>query len=138
MNIGRRVRIFPGMRMEVFDTGKLVISDGVAIAQNFHVTCKDSIVIGAGTCIAANVCVTDIQHQYQGHAGLNILGNEDVSIPTIIGENCFIGFGAVIDAGSVLGDGCIVGANAYVRGCFPPRSIVASSRAKKVSSYEQT
>lgn len=132
---GKNVRIFPGARLEIFEDAILKIESDVAIAQNVHITCKKSIVIGAGTCIAANVCVTDIRHTFKNSDSINILGQEDRVSNTAIGKNCFIGYGAVIDSGTSLGDGCVVGANAYVSGVYPPYSVIASDRSKVRFNY---
>lgn len=42
-----------------------------------------------------------------------------------IGNNCWIGAGAVFLDGAELGDGCVVGANAVVTKKFPANVIVA-------------
>ena len=132
--IDERVRIFPLARIEVFSGGRLEISRNVAIAQSVHITCKNLVSIGEGACIAANVCITDISHQYFDK-DKNILEQEDKIKKTVIGRNCFIGYGAVIDAGTELGDGCIVGANAYVKGIFPSYSVIASEPARVIRNY---
>ncbi len=132
--LGRRVRFFPMARIEVFPEGRLVIGDNVAVAQSVHITCKRLITIGSGTCIAANVCITDIKHNYND-IEKNILAQTDEMSPTTIGENCFIGFGAVIDAGTTLGKGCIVGANAYLKGEYPAYSVIAAPPAKVIKNY---
>lgn len=56
---------------------------------------------------------------------------------TEIGENCFIGFGAAIQAGTVLGKQCIVGTNAVVRGEFPDYSVIVGAPAKVVKQYNK-
>ncbi|CCU72968.1 acyltransferase [Thalassolituus oleivorans] len=134
---GRRVRIFPNSRIEIFPGAVLDVHDDVAIAQGFHVTCKGHLVINSGVCIAANVCITDIKHSFKKVAGANILAQEDEVIKTSIGKNCFIGYGAVIDAGTVLGEGCIVGANAYVKGEYEAYSVIASAPATVKYRYQE-
>ena len=54
---------------------------------------------------------------------------------TQIGENCFIGSGAKILAGTILGNHCIVGTNSVVRGEFPVDSVIVGSPAKVVKAY---
>ena len=56
---------------------------------------------------------------------------------TKIGENCFIGYGAVIQAGTILGKQCIVGANAVVRGHFPDYCVMVGVPAKIVKRYDE-
>lgn len=54
---------------------------------------------------------------------------------TEIGENCFIGYGAAIQAGTVLGRQCIVGANSVVRGEFPDYCVIVGAPARIVKRY---
>lgn len=135
VSIGKKFRCFPGARVEVHDNGILIIKNNVAIAQNVHITCGNKIEISSGVCIAPNVCVTDIKHNYTD-IGKNILEQDDSYSETLIGKNCFLGYGAVIDHGVILGEGCIVSANSYVsKGDYPAYSIIAGNPAKVVKSY---
>lgn len=45
ISIGDCVRIFPGVRMEAIDDGKIQIGDSTAIEQNVHITS------GGGYCV---------------------------------------------------------------------------------------
>lgn len=137
MVIHKRVRIFPGLRAEVIgNNAELVINEDVAIAQNVHLTSAGKLVIGSQTTILANVFITNIEHPY-----------EDITTPTskqpfiikdtIIGEQCFIGIGASIQAGTILGKHCIVGTNAVVRGNFPDYCVIAGVPAKIIKKYNQ-
>lgn len=134
VSIGSRFRCFPGLRLEVFKNAQVSIGDNVAMGQNIHITCGKKIEIKSGVCIAASVCITDVVHTYN-QRDRNILECEDTYSETYIGENSFIGYGAVIDAGSRLGRGCVVGANAYVKGIFPDYSVVAGNPAKQIKVY---
>ncbi|HEL7629297.1 TPA: acyltransferase [Stenotrophomonas maltophilia] len=135
MSFGKKVRIFPGMRAECFENGLLTVGDDVSIGQNFHIICSSQLSIGSGCLISSGVFVTDTDHQY-----------EDISTPvahqpvtvraTSIGENCFLGVGARIQAGTTLGKGCVVGANAVVRGSFPPYSVLVGAPARAVRRYD--
>ena len=49
-----------------------------------------------------------------------------------IGDNCWIGTGAVFLDGAELGDGCVVGANAVVTKKFPDNVVVAGIPAKVI------
>ena len=64
------------------------------------------------------------------------MDQERIVKTTRIGENCFIGFGACIQAGTILGKQCIVGANAVVRGSFPDYSVVVGAPARIVKQYD--
>jgi acetyltransferase-like isoleucine patch superfamily enzyme len=52
----------------------------------------------------------------------------------ILGENCWVGMGAVLLAGTHLGEGCVVGAGAVVNFVAPPFSIIAGNPARVVGS----
>lgn len=56
---------------------------------------------------------------------------------TVIGDGCYIGYGAVILAGTTLGKQCIVGANSVVRGDFPDYSVLAGAPARIVKKYNR-
>ena len=138
ISIGNKVRIYPGVRMETHSNGKIEIQDDVSIGQNFHITSggDEKIIIGKKTTISGNVFVTNIDHKYQ-EIGKHILEQPFLIKKTEIGENCFIGYGACIQAGTILGKQCIVGANAVVRGVFPDYSVIVGVPAKVVKQYKQ-
>lgn len=47
-----------------------------------------------------------------------------------MGDNCFVGAGAIILPGTTIGNYCIVGAGAVVKGTFPDYSVIAGNPAK--------
>lgn len=135
INIGEHVHILPGLRIEaVSKDSKITICDRVAIAQNVHITAGGNLVIGKGASILANVCITDIDHDYSS-IDVNIRTQPYIISKTEIGENCMIGFGSVILAGTCLGNQCIVAANSVVRGIFPDFCVIAGSPAKIIKQY---
>lgn len=135
--IEKRVRIFPYFRMEVLDkNSSLIIRENTSIGQNFHIISGggNNLVVGKNTTISANVFITNTEHEYKNidkHIMLQPLKYRD----TNIGENCFIGFGSVIQSGTVLGKHCVVGSNSVVRGTFPEYSVIVGSPAKVVKRY---
>ena len=133
--IGDRVRIYPGSRLETHDGGKIIIEDNCSIAQNFHITsAKSELRIGKNTTISGNVFITNIDHEYK-NVGEHILDQPMIVKETVIGQNCFIGYGAAIQAGTILGKQCIVGTNAVVRGIFPDYSVLVGVPARIVKRY---
>lgn len=133
--IGRKVRIFPNIRLETHFEGKIVIKDNVGIAQNVHITAMGDLEIGEGSTILANVYITDIKHCYT-EIGKPILDQPLIYESTKIGSNCFVGMGACIQAGTVLGNQCIVGANSVVKGNFPDNCVLAGVPAKIIKRYD--
>ena len=132
--IGKRVRIFPSVRMEAIGEGKIEIHDDVAIGQNFHCTSAGRLIIGKKTTISGNVFITNIDHDYR-MIDQHILEQPMLIRETRIGENCFIGYGASIQAGTILGKQCIVGTNSVVRGSFPDYSVIAGVPARVIKRY---
>lgn len=135
IRIGNKVRIFPGVRIETHSGGQIKIDEDVSIGQNFHITsAEQELRIGARTTISGNVFITNIDHDYT-EIDIHILKQKYIINKTEIGENCFIGYGAAIQAGTILGKQCIVGANSVVRGVFPDYSVIVGAPARIVKQY---
>lgn len=132
---GKRVRIFPHVRLEAMKNGGIEFGNNVYIGQNCHITSEDSIIkIGDGTAVMANVCITNIDHVYIDPFKPVLEQGYETKLTTI-GNNCFIGHGAVIQAGTQLGNHCIVGAGAVVKGFFPDNCVLVGIPAKIVKKY---
>jgi len=133
--IAKRVRIFPGIRMEcIGQNSKIIIKENVSIGHNLHLTAGCILEIGANSTISANVLITDISHEYQ-EIDKHIMEQSLIIRKTLIGENCFIGYGAVLDAGTILGKQCIVGSNAVLKGEYADYSVIAGIPAKVIKHY---
>ena len=137
--IGKRVRIFPSARIEVLDkNSSIIFNDNISIAQGLHIICggNQELKIGKNTTFSANVFITNVDHEYQ-KIDIHIMEQKLIYNETKIGENCFIGYGAVIQAGTILGKQCIVGSNSVVRGIFPDYSVIVGAPAKIVKRYDE-
>ena len=84
--------------------------------------------------LSSYVMIQDNDHEYK-EIGINIIEQRLLVNKIEIGENCFIGSGVKILAGTTLGNQCIVGSNAVVRGIFPDYSVIVGIPAKIVKSY---
>ena len=135
--ISKKVRIFPNARIEVVDKkSSIVFEENISIGQNFHITSGAKLIIGKNTTIAENVMITNIDHEYQ-EINKHILKQPYIIKNTKIGENCFIGYGAVIQAGTILGKQCIVGANSVVRGTFLDYCVIVGVPARIIKRYDK-
>lgn len=137
--IGKRVRIFPGARIEVVDRkSSIIFENNISIGQNLHIISggEQELIVAKNSTLSANVFVTNIEHNYD-EINEHILEQPLKGAKTQIGENCFIGYGAVIQAGTILGKQCIVGANAVVRGTFCDYSVIVGAPAKVVKRYDK-
>ena len=135
ISVGNKVRIFPRARIETHNNGAIVIEDNISIGQNLHlISSNEQLKIAKNTTISGNVFITNVDHDFT-EIGEHILRQKYIVKTTSIGENCFIGYGAVIQAGTILGKQCIVGSNAVVRGQFPDFCVIAGAPAKIVKRY---
>lgn len=141
ISIGNNVFIWPGCRIEGINQygdkqyrPHIRFGDAVSIQQNCHITAADELSIGKDTTISFGVSIQDTDHEYQ-QINVNILQQPLLVKKTTIGENCFIGSGAKILAGTVLGKQCIVGTNAVVRGVFPDYCVIAGVPARIIKRY---
>lgn len=134
--IGSRVRIYPMARIEVLGDGRISICDNVSIGQCFHLISAHNVIIGKDTTISANVFISDVEHQYSS-IDVHIMEQPLMFDKTIIGSNCFIGYGAVIRAGTHLGHQCIVGANAVLKGTYPDYCVIAGNPGKIIKKYSK-
>lgn len=132
--IGKKVRIFSHLRLEVHRSGTIHIQDDVVISQNVHITSAGNLVIGKSSLILANVFITNIDHDYE-EIGKHVVKQEYLVKDTVIGENCYIGMGSAIMAGTVLGKQCVVGANSVVRGEFPDYCVIVGAPARIVKKF---
>lgn len=143
ISIGNNVFIRDHARIECITqkenqifTPHLIIEDGVSIEQRCHITAADTLVIGKNTLISFDVSIQDTDHEYED-LSLSIRNQPLQVKKTSIGENCFIGSGAKIQAGTILGKHCVIGANAVVRGIFPDYAVIVGVPAKIVKRYDE-
>ena len=135
--IGKKVRIFPNSRMECLSVNaKIIINDNVSIGHNLHITALSKLEISRNCTISSNVLITDIKHNYS-EIGSHIMSQKLFSKKTFIGENCFIGTGAVIDSGTILGKQCIIGSNSVLSGVYPDYCVIVGAPGRIVKRYDE-
>lgn len=102
--------------------GSFTVGDKCFFNQNVSITCKEKIIIGDRCQIANNVVIVD-----HDHAGCENWGDY-VKTPVIIGNDVWIGAGAVILRGSVIGDKAVIGAGSIVKGEVPAGAVYYQKR----------
>lgn len=137
ISIGRGVFIRDGIRLEVVNTGKIIIGDFCSIEQHFHIVSGGLVNIGSNVVASFGGMITDVEHNYD-EIDVSVLKQGDRIKETWIGDFCFIGAGAKIQAGTILGRQCIVGANAVVRGVFPDYCVIVGVPARVIKRYDTT
>lgn len=132
IHLGKRVRIWPGLRLEAFDDAIVRIEDDVMLGPYCHITAAADLTIGARSAYLGWNLITNINHSLE-QMELHPLDRPWEVSPTVLGERLIVGQGAKILPGSNLGDGCAVGANAVVsRLKAPDNSVVAGIPARVI------
>lgn len=134
ISIGDNVVIREGLRIEALRGGRISIGDGSMFEQRCHITSGADLRIGKNVTFLFDVMLTDIDHEFR-ELDVHIQKQPYIVHPSAIGNNCFIGSGAKLLAGTILGEQCVVGANSVVRGTFPDRCVIAGAPARIVRRY---
>ena len=109
--------------------GDLVLGENTFVGSYTFIGANESVQIGANVMIAGCVSIRDTDHEF---ASLNIpmINQGIVTEPIVIGNDVWIGHGAVITRGVTIGSGCIIAANAVVTKDVPAKAIVGGVPAK--------
>lgn len=118
------VHIAYGCDIKLFEGGELELSD-CSINSNSQIRCKHRIKIGQGTRISRSVQIWDDDH----HTVVNA-GNQRNEV--VIGDNVWIGAGAIILKGVHIGDGAMIAAGAVVTRDVPEYTLVGGVPAKVI------
>lgn len=163
LTIGQKTKLQDGVYIDALSREGVSIGDSVVIGRNTRIECTGGLQsIGKGVKIGnrttfGNDCMLgaaggieigdDVvagqfirfhseNHNYNDLTKL--IREQGVSHKGIrIGNNCWIGAGAVFLDGAELGDGCVVGANAVITKKFPDNVVVAGIPAKVIDARKQ-
>ena len=128
--IGTETRIEPPF---FCDYGKnIYLGDHVFI--NFNCTILDCarVEIGSGTLLGPNVQIYTATHPVDVTART---AGKEFAAPVTIGQNVWIGGGAIILPGIKIGYGAVIGAGAVVTKDVPPSVVVVGNPAKKLRQF---
>lgn len=142
------VRVFKGADITVSRGGKLVVGKGVAIGarsvctvrkgallelgkmaslnSDCKIVCHKHVSIGSNTIFGPNVLIYDHDHVFDTEHGVRRKEYKDDEV--IIGNNCWIGAGAIILRGTHIGDNCVVGAGSVVKGTYESGTRIIQKR----------
>lgn len=148
LRFGRMVEIGRGVRLEMSHGGKLLLGDRVRIDPGCLLHAKGDLeigsctVIGQGTVIVAHERISigrdgliaervTIRDQNHRTSAFPYRAQGMIASPVNIGEDVWLGAGAVVLKGVSIGDHAIVGANAVVTKDVPERTTVVGIPASK-------
>lgn len=122
------VQIHRGTRVFVHDGGVLEIGPRSYINDCSTVTCFEHLSIGSGCSISWNTNILDTNAHELVVNGVPRPRSQRVTI----GDNVWIGTGAVVLPGVTIGDGAVVGAGSVVTCDVPPEAAVAGNPARVI------
>lgn len=142
ISIGKNFRAMNGLRMEAFDEFRgqkfnpcIMIGDYFDAGQYCHIGAINHIEIGDHVLLGSKVCIVD--HSHGDTMPMSLLlppgDRKLVSKGKVeIGNNVWVGDGAVILAGVTIGNNSVIGANAVVTKNIPDNAVAVGVPAKVI------
>ena len=113
--------------------GSIVMAAGSGVGPNSVLYGHGGLRIGAGVAIAGLTMIVPGNHRFN-RTDQPIRAQGVDPIPIEIGDDVWIGGGAVVLGGVVLGKGCVVGAGSVVRGRVEAGSVVAGVPSRSIGT----
>ncbi len=109
---GTNTLLYPSLHLESQGAAEITLGDGVVLSRGVHLVAMTGITIGKGVMIGEYSSIRDANHRRQ--AGLPIRNAGYIAKPIVIGDEVWIGRGAIVLGGVTIGEGATIGANAVV------------------------
>lgn len=119
------------VKIGIYDTGFLKIGKDICINANCMILCRQNILIGDNVMLGPNVVIIDHDHDYLSVGWKNEYKTGKIEI----GNNVWIGAGAVILRDTNIGDNAVIGAGTVVKGSVPANSVVYESRRLEIKEF---
>jgi len=160
MNFDKKVKIHDNVLIDAMSKDGVIIGENSVIGQNTIIECTGSLKkIGKGLTIGKNTSFSN--DCFFGAAGGIEIGNDTIAGQYVrfhsenhnfndlniliknqgethkgikVGNNCWIGSGAVFLDGAKIGNGCVVAANAVITKEFPDNVIIGGIPAKIIKN----
>lgn len=134
--IGKDVALSAGMvpGQKCLTSPVVTIGDNCLIGRGSGIVGHLSITIGNDVWTGHHVYITDQNHDYRDLT-LPIGQQSQPERPVVIGDESWIGHGAVILPGAHIGRHVVIGANSVVTGTIPDFSVAVGSPAKVIRRY---
>ena len=117
----------------IVDEAKVELGDRVCIGEFTHIVATGGVRIGDRTLIASHCSITTMTHPVNS---INRIDDPVIVKPVEIGENVWIGTGAIILPGVAIADNSIIGAGAVVTKNVPANSVYVGNPARYLKSVE--
>lgn len=119
-----------------YEKPRILFGDHTSVEQSLHLICANTVYIGKACVLSANVYISDCYHEYTD-VDSSVMEQPLVVRDVVIGDGCFLGYGACILPGVHLGKHCVVGANAVVTRSFPDYCVLAGIPAMCIKRYDE-
>jgi acetyltransferase-like isoleucine patch superfamily enzyme len=101
------------------------------IGSGAFIDARGGVEIGNNVIIAPRVAIFSYNHDFKNTGWVPYSPNIDKK-KVIICDDCWLGFGVILTAGTIIGKRSIVGAGSVLRGMYPENSIIAGNPAEVV------
>lgn len=129
---GENLKIHEGLRFR--NIHKVKVGNNVTIGVNAYIQAGGTIEIGDDSILSPNVSIWTYHHEYND--GDSLIRNQNSRYQNVkIGNDVWIGTGALIMPGSIIGDGAVIKPGSVIDGKeIRPYTIVAGNPAQIVGS----
>ncbi len=138
--LGDRVTFWPRARLTAVNSERgcilLTVGDGTVVHPFANISAVRSVEIGQDVLIASHCFITDHDHDWLDPFDPASLNRRLLSVPTKIGNRCWLGERVSVLKGATIGDGCVIGAHSVVTGTIPPFSVALGAPARVVRSWD--
>lgn len=113
--------------------------DGIRLEKHVFVNANCTFLDGAYITIGAHTLLGPNVQIYTPHHPMDYIDRrtaKEYAYPVSIGEDCWIGGGAVICPGVTIGDRCVIGAGSVVTKNIPSDSVAVGNPAKVIRKNE--
>lgn len=104
------------------------------IHHDAYIDCIGKITLGTNIVISTKAII--LAHDHSAYIFNQFGYNKKHTSEVSIGNNCFIGAGAIILPGTNIGNYCIIGAGAVVKGNIPDYSVVVGNPCKIIKKIK--
>ena len=107
------------------------VGDWTTIGYHSHLFATSGITIGRDCLIAPFCYFVDADHGTE--RGALIREQPMATAPIVVGDDVWVGAGAVVLAGTTIGTGAVIAAGSVVKGVVEPYTVVAGAPARQIS-----
>lgn len=129
VKIGKGFRTRRGVEINARGGAQLKIGNNVFLNSGCIITVREQVKIGSNTIFGPNVMIFDNDHAIKDGV---VCHNEFETKPVTIGENVWIGAGAIILKGATIGNNAIIAAGSIVKGNVESGTIFVQKRESTV------